>query len=59
MPNYTYRCENEDCKYEFTKSEGINEDHIANCIKCGGKTIRIFTPTSAIWKCSGVFGKSK
>lgn len=39
MPTYEYECE--DCGYFFNKFQGIMEDPIKSCEKCGGKVKKL------------------
>ncbi|NOZ64153.1 MAG: zinc ribbon domain-containing protein [Caldiserica bacterium] len=41
MPTYEYECE--DCGYRFEKFQGITEDPVKICHRCGGKVKRLLS----------------
>ncbi|MCK5125477.1 MAG: zinc ribbon domain-containing protein [candidate division Zixibacteria bacterium] len=41
MPTYQYKCP--DCKHEFEEFQGINDEAVSKCPKCGKKPRRIIT----------------
>jgi len=51
MPTYGYRCEK--CDHNFEIFQNVNDAPISACLKCGGKTTKIFYPVGIIFKGSG------
>ncbi|NOZ64427.1 MAG: zinc ribbon domain-containing protein [Caldiserica bacterium] len=54
MPTYEYLCES--CEYAFEKFQGINEDPIKECPRCGGKVRKLISGGAGlIFKGSGFY----
>lgn len=54
MPIYEYKCGR--CSYQFELRRGFGEDNgIAPCPVCQGKSLRIFSPVPIIFKGSGFY----
>ena len=52
MPTYEYQCDQ--CGDQFEKFQGIKDEPVRTCPKCGGPVRRLFgTGTAAIVKSSG------
>jgi len=52
MPTYEYECEG--CKERFERFQGIKDDPVDICPKCGGPVRRLFgTGAAVIFKGSG------
>jgi putative FmdB family regulatory protein len=46
MPTYEYECLK--CKYRFEKFQGIKDDPLKECPKCGGKLRRLISAGAGI-----------
>jgi len=40
MPTYDYKCDNSQCHHEFDAFQGINDNPLQKCPKCGENTLR-------------------
>ena len=48
MPNYEYRCES--CEHRFEKLQAFGEEPITTCPKCEGVLVRVIFAVPAIFK---------
>ncbi|KKN16881.1 hypothetical protein LCGC14_0971430 [marine sediment metagenome] len=48
MPNYEYRCES--CEHRFEKRQAFGEEPITTCPECEGVLVRVIHPVPAIFK---------
>ena len=53
MPIYEYECNI--CHFHFDKRQSFNEESLAACPNCQGKTHRVLQPTPVIFKGSGFY----
>ena len=53
MPIYEYECGL--CQFRFERKQGFDDEPIATCPKCQGKTRRIFHSNPVIYKGSGFY----
>ncbi len=54
MPTYEYECLK--CSYRFEESQGIKDEPLKKCPKCGGKVKRLIgTGTGIIFKGKGFY----
>ena len=51
MPTYEYECL--ECKHRFDVFQSINDDPVANCVKCNGRVRKLFSSAGIIFKGSG------
>ena len=56
MPFYEYECKSENCDHRFERRQGINDNPLVTCPKCGEKTLaRVFHTSAIIFKGSGFY----
>lgn len=55
MPTYEYKCEG-GCQ-NFELKQGIKEDALTECPRCGSSVQRVIGRTSYVAKCGGFYGK--
>ena len=48
MPNYDYRCQA--CDYRFEKLQAFGEEPVTTCPQCQGVLIRVIHPAPAIFR---------
>ena len=53
MPTYGYRCGS--CGHEFEIRQGITDEPLSTCPKCGGKLAKMLYPAGIIFKGSGYY----
>ena len=53
MPNYEFQCEK--CELNFRKSLPYGSKELPKCPKCLGKTRKIITPPTVLFKGSGFY----
>jgi len=53
MPTYEYECES--CEFRFERKQGFDEEPVAMCPKCGGKSRRVIHSVPIIFKGSGFY----
>jgi putative FmdB family regulatory protein len=53
MPTYGYRCGS--CGHEFEIRQGITDEPLTACPKCGGKLSKMLYPAGIIFKGSGYY----
>jgi putative FmdB family regulatory protein len=53
MPTYGYRCGS--CGHEFEIRQGITDQPLTTCPKCGGKLSKMLYPAGIIFKGSGYY----
>ena len=53
MPTYGYRCGS--CGHEFEIRQGITDQPLTTCPKCGGKLSKMLYPAGVIFKGSGYY----
>jgi putative FmdB family regulatory protein len=53
MPTYEYECES--CEHRFERKQGFDEEPVAMCPKCGGKSRRVIHSVPVIFKGSGFY----
>jgi putative FmdB family regulatory protein len=53
MPTYGYRCGS--CGHEFEIRQGITDEPLSTCPKCGGKLSKMLYPAGIIFKGSGYY----
>jgi putative FmdB family regulatory protein len=51
MPTYEYECL--ECKHRFDVFQSINDEPVANCVKCNGRVRKLFSSAGIIFKGSG------
>lgn len=59
MPNYTYKCLNQDCEHNkgFDVRLRLSEHPLKECPECSSKVKQVFEPVNSIWKCDGCYIK--
>jgi putative FmdB family regulatory protein len=53
MPTYEYECES--CNFRFERKQRFDEEPVAMCPKCGGKSRRVIHSVPVIFKGSGFY----
>lgn len=53
MPTYEYRCS--DCGHQFEIHQGIGDDSLTACERCGGRLRKVFHPAGIVFKGSGFY----
>ena len=53
MPIYEYECS--DCRNNFERKQGFDEEPVAMCPKCQGKARRVINSVPIIFKGSGFY----
>ncbi len=53
MPTYEYECSL--CQFHFERRQGFDDEPVAICPKCQGKTRRVLYSTPIIFKGSGFY----
>ncbi|MFC2022246.1 FmdB family zinc ribbon protein [Chloroflexota bacterium] len=53
MPIYEYKCE--DCSTQFELKHSFDDGFLVPCLKCKGKTRRLFSPIPIIFKGPGFY----
>lgn len=53
MPTYEYECET--CQHRFERKQSFDEEPVATCPKCGGKSRRVIHSVPVIFKGSGFY----
>lgn len=53
MPIYEYECEN--CRCKFERRQRFDEEPVAMCTECGGKSRRVIHCSPVIFKGSGFY----
>ena len=53
MPTYEYECES--CEFRFERKQRFDEEPVAMCPKCGGKSRRVIHSVPVIFKGSGFY----
>jgi len=53
MPTYEYECDS--CKFRFERKQNFDEEPVAMCPKCGGKSRRVIHSVPVIFKGSGFY----
>lgn len=48
MPNYDYRCQS--CDHRFEKIQAFGEEPVTECPECKGVLVRVIHPAPAIFK---------
>ena len=53
MPTYEYECGS--CQFRFERKQRFDEEPVAMCPKCGGKSRRVIHSVPVIFKGSGFY----